>query len=299
MAGYVDMKLDYSFKKSFSKPSILCNFLNDMLRGERQIVSVEPRNPEWMPPHIKDRKVIVDVYCTSPDGSHFIVEMQYAKQAYFSDRALYYDCFCVAQQGEQGRDWKFQVMPVVSIYVLNFMLHSDASVDEYRTDVGLTNLKTGKIHNPKLREIFIELPKFRKELHECLDDSEKWLYIIKNAENMDKNTFYPYLQDPKFVELLQSGLLDSYTKEEREQYLYARRLYRDNKNTYEYAVETGVKKGFKKGEQVGLRKGRKEGIRIGVDQGMRRVAKQMKQQGLPIQTIAICTGLTEEEIRLL
>ena len=126
---------------------------------------------------------------------------------------------------------------------------------------------------------------------------------IKNAENMDKNTFYPYLQDPKFVELLQSGLLDSYTKEEREQYLYARRLYRDNKNTYEYAVETGVKKGFKKGEQVGLRKGRKEGIRIGVDQGIheekRRVAKQMKQQGLPIQTIAICTGLTEEEIRLL
>lgn len=299
MAGYVDMKLDYSFKKSFSKPSILCNFLNDMLRGERQIVSVEPRNPEWMPPHIKDRKVIVDVYCTSPDGSHFIVEMQYAKQAYFRDRALYYDCFCVAQQGEQGRDWKFRVMPVVSIYVLNFVLHSDASADEYRTDVGLTNLKTGKIHNPKLREIFIELPKFRKELHECSDDSEKWLYIIKNAENMDKNTFYPYLQDPKFVELLQSGLLDSYTKEEREQYLYARRLYRDNKNTYEYAVESG----FKKGKQIGLQKGRKEGIRIGVDQGIheekRRVAKQMKQQGLPIQTIAICTGLTEEEIRLL
>ena len=124
---------------------------------------------------------------------------------------------------------------------------------------------------------------------------------------MDKNTFYPYLQDPKFVELLQSGLLDSYTKEEREQYLYARRLYRDNKNTYEYAVESG----FKKGKQIGLQKGRKEGIRIGVDQGIkigvdqgiheekRRVAKQMKQQGLPIQTIAICTGLTEEEIKLL
>lgn len=298
MAGYVDMKLDYSFKKSFSKPSILCNFLNDMLYGERQIVSVEPRNPEWMPAHIKDRKVVVDVYCTSPDGSHFIVEMQYAKQAYFSDRALYYDCFCIAQQGEQGRDWKFEVMPVVSIYVLNFVLHRDAPWNEYRTDVGLINLKTGKIHNPKLREIFIELPKFCKELHEC-DDAEKWLYIIKNAEKMDKKTYYPYLQDPKFVELLQSGLLDSYTDEEREQYLYARRLYRDNKNTYEYAMEMGKKTGFEEGEQVGFEKGMQMGVDQGIHAEKRRVAQQMKQQGLPIETIAICTGLLEEEIKQL
>ena len=39
MAGYVDMKLDYSFKKAFSDREQLRAFLNDMLRGERVVKS--------------------------------------------------------------------------------------------------------------------------------------------------------------------------------------------------------------------------------------------------------------------
>ena len=117
---------------------------------------------------------------------------------------------------------------------------------------------------------------------------------------MDVNAVYfPFAKDSKFTKFLQAGRLASYTKEELDQYLYALKIYRDSKNIYDTAVENGEKKGFAEGEQVGLQKG----IQIGVDQGIyeekRRVAKQMKQQGLPIQTIAICSGLTEEEIRLL
>ena len=87
MAGYVDMKLDYSFKKAFSDREQLRAFLNDMLRGERVVKKVEPRNPEWLPSSPRNRKVLVDVYCTDEDGTHFIVEMQYAEQKYFKDRA--------------------------------------------------------------------------------------------------------------------------------------------------------------------------------------------------------------------
>ena len=57
MAGYVDMKLDYSFKKAFSDKEQLCAFLNDMLRGERVVKKVEPRNPEWLPPSPRQRKI--------------------------------------------------------------------------------------------------------------------------------------------------------------------------------------------------------------------------------------------------
>ena len=89
MAGYVDMKLDYSFKKIFSDMSILRNFLNDVLRGERTVEEVEPRNPEWQPESPDDRKVLVDVYCRSKDGTYFIVEMQYTDQKFFRDRALF------------------------------------------------------------------------------------------------------------------------------------------------------------------------------------------------------------------
>ena len=296
MAGYVDMKLDYSFKKAFSDKEQLCAFLNDMLRGERVVKKVEPRNPEWLPPSPRQRKVLIDVYCTDEHGAHFIVEMQYAEQKFFKDRALYYDCMCVVQQGERGEAWKFEILPVVSIYLLNFVLHKDKPMDKYRTDVGITDLDSGEIYNPKVRDIFIELPKFNKFPTECVDDSELWLYLIKNMEDMDVNAVYfPFAKDSKFTKFLQAGRLASYTKEELDQYLYALKIYRDSKNIYDTAVENSEKKGFEKGKQVG--------IKMGVDQGIyeekRRVAKQMKQQGLPIQTIAICSGLTEEEIKSL
>ena len=109
---------------------------------------------------------------------------------------------------------------------------------------------------------------------------------------MDVNAVYfPFAKDSKFTKFLQAGRLASYTKEELDQYLYALKIYRDSKNIYDTAVENGEKKGFAEGEQVGLQKG--------IYEEKRRVAKQMKQQSLPIQTIAICSGLTEEEIRLL
>ena len=292
----LDMKLDYSFKKAFSDREQLRAFLNDMLRGERVVKKVEPRNPEWLPSSPRNRKVLVDVYCTDEDGTHFIVEMQYAEQKYFKDRALFYDCMCIAQQGEQGEAWKFDILPVISIYLLNFVLHKDKPMDKYRTDVGITDLDSGEIYNPKMRDIFIELPKFNKSAMECVDDSELWIYLIKNMEYMDVNAIYfPFTKDSKFTKLLQAGRLANYTPEELDQYRYALKIYRDSKNIYDFAVEKGEKKGFEDGK--------KEGFQIGVGQGIqeekRRVAKQMKQQGLPIQTIAICSGLTEDEIEQL
>ena len=125
---------------------------------------------------------------------------------------------------------------------------------------------------------------------------------------MDVNAIYfPFTKDSKFTKLLQAGRLANYTPEELDQYRYALKIYRDSKNIYDFAVEKGEKKGFEEGEQIGFEKGMQigmdQGIQIGVDQGIqeekRRVAKQMKQQDLPIQTIAICSGLTEEEIEQL
>ena len=101
---------------------------------------------------------------------------------------------------------------------------------------------------------------------------------------MDVNAIYfPFTKDSKFTKLLQAGRLANYTPEELDQYRYALKIYRDSKNIYDFAVEKGEKKGFEDG----------------IQEEKRRVAKQMKQQGLPIQTIAICSGLTEDEIKLL
>ena len=101
---------------------------------------------------------------------------------------------------------------------------------------------------------------------------------------MDVNAVYfPFAKDSKFTKFLQAGRLASYTKEELDQYLYALKIYRDSKNIYDTAVENSFEKG----------------VDQGILEGKRHVAQQMKQQGLPINTIAVCTGLTEEEIEQL
>ena len=297
---FINMKTDYGFKKIFEDMDLLRDFLNDMLCGERTVASVEPRNPEWMPLSPEDRKIIVDVYCTSDDGTHFIVEMQYARQAYFPDRALFYDAFCLTRQGEKGSDWKYGIMPVVSIYLLNFVLDPDTADDEvYRTDVGLTDLRTGRIFNPKIREIFIEFPKFRKRFEECENDYERWIYFIKNMNMIDIDApYFPFPKDSKFAKLLQMGRLSNYTSEELDQYYYALKVYRDNRNVYEYMMES-EERGLERGMKKGMEKGLEKGIAQGLEKGKIETARNLKQLGVSTEIIMQATGLSEEEIQQL
>ena len=283
---FINMKTDYGFKKIFEDMDLLRDFLNDMLCGERTVASVEPRNPEWMPLSPEDRKIIVDVYCTSDDGTHFIVEMQYARQAYFPDRALFYDAFCLTRQGEKGSDWKYGIMPVVSIYLLNFVLDPDTADDGvYRTDVGLADLRTGRIFNPKIREIFIEFPKFRKRFEECENDYERWIYFIKNMNMIDIDApYFPFPKDSKFTKLLQMG--------------YALKVYRDNRNVYEYMMES-EERGLERGMKKGMEKGLEKGIAQGLEKGKIETARNFKRLGVSTDIIMQATGLSEEEIQQL
>jgi hypothetical protein len=60
---------------------------------EAPIVDLQRRNPEKLSDSELDRKAIFDLYCTSSDGTRFIVELQKAKQKFFKDRALFYSTF--------------------------------------------------------------------------------------------------------------------------------------------------------------------------------------------------------------
>ena len=70
------------------------------------------------------------------------------------------------------------------------------------------------------------------------------------------------------------------------------KIYRDWRNTLEYAVEEAEVKGLKKGKLEGIAEGKAEGIA----EGQRQIAANFKNQGVNIETIAQCTGLSVEEI---
>ncbi|MEY8612555.1 hypothetical protein AALM74_25650, partial [Parabacteroides segnis] len=62
------------------------------------------------------------------------------------------------------------------------------------------------------------------------------------------------------------------------------KIYRDWRNTLEYAVEEAEVKGMKKGKLEGKA------------EGQRQIAANLKNQGVNIEIIAQCTGLSVEDI---
>jgi len=86
-----------------------------------------------------------------------------------------------------------------------------------------------------------------------------------------------------FKRLLDVANLDAMTSQERAVYEENLKIYRDWRNTLEYAVEEAEEKGLKKGKA----------------EEQRQIAANLKRQGVDIKVIAKCTGLSDEEIEQL
>lgn len=100
----------------------------------------------------------------------------------------------------------------------------------------------------------------------------------------------PFAEDRNaiFARLEETAARANLTKEERELYEEQWRYYNDYYNVMDYAVEQSEKKGYDVGLAKGLADGRAEGIE--------QVAKMMKSQGLVVDLIVQCTGLSPDEI---
>ena len=61
-------------------------------------------------------------------------------------------------------------------------------------------------------------------------------------------------------------------------------------------IEQGRSEGLAEGEAIGLEKGRSEGLVEGAAQKQRKIAKNLKHAGIPVDVIAENTGLTAKEI---
>ena len=115
-------------------------------------------------------------------------------------------------------------------------------------------------------------------------------------------------QNSVFQKLAEIADVSSLTKEERLHYDEALRKYRDTLCVLEGAELRGEKRGEAKGLAKGLAKGREEGLAKGRAEGLAEgrtkgraeerieIARNMKENGLSVDLIAACSGLSPEEI---
>ena len=153
--------------------------------------------------------------------------------------------------------------------------------------------QTGELQDDTIFIIFAELRRFNKELSECGNDLEKMLYVIKNGWRLQNQP--SELQDEIFARLLDACDIPRFSEDKRIK--YDKDMYDERRRNGELAAarEEGIEEGMEKGLEKGIEKGREEG-RV---EGIMNVARQMKQMGLPDNTIAEATGLSLKDIESL
>ena len=142
---------------------------------------------------------------------------------------------------------------------------------QFRTDVVLAEKGTKEQFSDKLRMIFLQLPLFTKEANECENQVERWIYLLKNMETLNRLPWAA--QSAVFQKLESIADVGGMTRAERLQYDEALKKYRDTISVFE-----GVRM-----------EGRKEGIVAN--------ARKMKSYGFTLEMISDITGLTMEEVR--
>ena len=69
------------------------------------------------------------------------------------------------------------------------------------------------------------------------------------------------------------------------------------RNDYLNAIDWAEVKGERKGYAKGVAEGRAEGVAKGREVEKEAIAKAMKEDGLDVETIVLCTGLDKETIQ--
>lgn len=274
MSKFINPFTDYGFKKIFGQEiskELLIDFLNDLLEGERVITDLTFLNNEQLPEYMEDRGVIYDIYCTTDTGEKIIVEMQNKSQVRFKERALYYLSRAIIRQGQVGYEWKFDIKAVYGVFFMNFLLADDVKL---RTDVILADRENGDMFCDKLRQIFIALPKFKKEESECENDFERWIYILTNMETLKRLPFKA--RKAVFERLEKIADVASLSREERELYENSVDDYRTHLCVMDAAKLEGREEGRAEERLAN--------------------ARAMKEKGISNSLIMDITGLTLEEL---
>ena len=131
-------------------------------------------------------------------------------------------------------------------------------------------------------------------MDECENDFDRWIYVLKNMETIKRLPWAA--QNSVFQKLAEIADVSSLTKEERLHYDEALRKYRDTLCVLEGAEQRGLKRGLAKGREEGRAEGLAEGRTKGRAEERIEIARNMKENGLSVDLIAACSGLSPEEI---
>ncbi|MEB3340581.1 Rpn family recombination-promoting nuclease/putative transposase [Okeania sp.] len=183
---FIDPKTDFAFKKIFASDknkNIPISFLNAIIYDNtntiKSLTIIDPANPGKIE---VSQDSFLDVKALLDNGTTVIIEMQVIHVKAFEKRVVYNLAKAYGNQLGKGEKYP-NLRPYLALTITDFVLFPDSSqmINKFR-------FKEDKLqfnYRDELSLIFLELPKFDKELSELETLNDKWIYFLKDAPNLE------------------------------------------------------------------------------------------------------------------
>lgn len=289
---FINPKTDYAFKKIFGSEQshdILISFLNAILYdGKPVIQDLEILNP-YLAPKIRGvKQTYLDVKATLDNETTVIIEMQVLNIEGFEKRILYNAAKAYSNQLGVGQDYSL-LNPVIALTITDFVMFPEINQLISRF---ILKEKDFLIDYPiyDIELVFVELPKFEKDVKDLETLADKWLYFLKCARQL---AIVPESMNlvPEISQAFAIANEINLTPEQIEDMEMQEMFIHDQRNV----IKKAINQGLAEGKAQGLAEGKAEGKAEGLLEGKLEMARQLLDV-LDDLAISRASGLSVEEV---
>ena len=300
------VRFDWAIKRLLRQKSnfVVLEGLLSTLLGENVII-VRILESEGNKEDSEDKFNRVDVLAENSKGELVIIEVQNNRELDYFHRMLYGTSKAVTEYIHEGEKYG-TIKKIYSVNIIYFDLgqgkdyvyHGKTQFKGIHFDdiLKLSTRQREQFVKQEAGDIFPEYYVLRVNEFDELAKTplDQWIYFLKTGE-IDEHATAKGL--PEAREKLR---IDRLSPSEKSQYYAHMEALRYQRSV----IETGWIEGHAEGRAEGIAEGRAESIAKGREEGIaegqnlekRQIAANLKKQGLPIEIIANCTGLSPEEI---
>lgn len=296
---YLDPKADLTFKHVFGEHRPGDQLAERLLplNPRHEIREIEYLPAELVPENPLRKNSIVDVRCRDAEGRQFIVEMQMIWSPEFRQRVLFNASKAYVRQIDTGQEYEL-LQPVYSLNLVNEVFEPE--LEGFYHYYQLVHMEHTEKVIEGLHLIFVELPKFNPHTYSEKKMQVLWLRFLTEINEHTREVPPELLANPEVKKAVNAVEESAFTEAQLLGYEKFWDIISVEKTLYNSAIRKGMAKGMAKGIKEGMTKGievgRAEGIVEGIEKEKLVIARQMKVDGLPYDTISKYTGLPVEKI---
>lgn len=249
---FISAKTDFGFKKIFGSPQskdILISFLNAMLYdAQPTIEDLEIIDPYAAPSVTGLKDTYLDVKAKITGNKTVIIEMQVINVEAFTKRVVYNAAKTYATQ-LRPREGYSKLNPLIALTITDFILFENT--ENFLTHFVFKELEENfEYYNREIELVFVELPKFNKELEQVENLIQSWIYFIKNAPLFDEIP-EKFASIPEIQTAFSIASRTNLTLKELEELEKREMFFEDQRG----AVIKGMQEGRQEGRQEGIIEG--------------------------------------------